>query len=474
MNLRPSGYEPDELPGCSTPHQVVRLGVCATEPAPRQEQNGVGFLLSSRDRTRSAPPDRVTRDPPILYIIGAHASCGGSERDGAAAVASVLATTMTPYPDVPAGGDKERVLVADDSPQNRTIAIGHLQNAGYQVIAVGSGEEALEVLARETIDLVVLDVVMPGIGGFETCRRIRATPAIAHLPVLFLTAMGDREATGPALETGADDLLPKPIQRAELILRARALIRQRKTTAKLEETLRALAEQNETRRRLEVDKRKMSQLIVHDLRGPLGAVMANAELARQTARGEQAEMLDDMLVAIRQLDQTSRDLLDLSRAEDGELSARFERFSMPELAAEVASTMRGMARWTGIEFDVAVATGTDRVVADRELTRRMLQNLVHNAVKHAPHGTAVRIEAGLDCEGLVLRVVDDGPGVPPDEVERIFERYVTLDDDPARSGSHGLGLAFCRLAAEAQGGRIWVEERGSGASFCVRIPQPVA
>lgn len=373
-------------------------------------------------------------------------------------------------------GDRERVLVADDSLENQTIAIRHLQSEGYEVIAVSSGEEALEVLAREPIDLVVLDVVMPVIGGFETCRRIRATPAIAHLPVLFLTAMGDREATVGALEVGADDLLPKPLHRAELVLRARALIRQRKTTAKLEEALQAVAEQNEQLRRMEVDKRKMSQLIVHDLRGPLGAVLANAELARQTAAGEQAEMLDDMLVAIRQLDQTSRDLLDLSRAEDGELNPRFERFSMPELAAEVASTMRGMARWTGVEFDLAVSAGTDRVVADRELTRRMLQNLVHNAVKHAPQGTAVRIEANVDTDGLVMRVVDDGPGVPPDAAERIFERYVTLDDDPARSGSHGLGLAFCRLAAEAQGGRIWVEDRAghSGASFCVRIPQPTA
>lgn len=371
-------------------------------------------------------------------------------------------------------GERERVLVADDSPENRTIATGHLKNAGYEVIAVTSGEEALEVLASERIDLVVLDVVMPGIGGFETCRRIRATPAIAQLPVLFLTAMGDREATAAALEVGGDDLLPKPMHRAELLLRARALIRQRKTTAKLEATLQALAAQNEQLRRLEVDKRKMSQLIVHDLRGPLGACLANAELARQSAVGEQAEMLDDMLVAIRQLDQTSRDLLDLSRAEDGELTARLEKFSMTELAAEVATTMRGMARWTGIEIAVAVDAGAERVVADRELTRRLLQNLVHNAVKYAPHGTAVSIEASVDGDGLVMRVVDDGPGVPADAVERIFERYVTLDDDPARSGSHGLGLAFCRLAAEAQGGRIWVEDRaeGGGASFCVRIPQP--
>ena len=367
----------------------------------------------------------------------------------------------------------ERVLVVDDSPQNCLVAKGHLESGGYEVVTVCSGEEALEVLDKERFDLVILDVMMPGLGGFETCHLIRSRPAIADVPVLFLTALDEREATAPAIEAGGDDLLPKPFHRSELMLRARALIRQHQTTAELRQALRAVSEQNEALRRLEHDRRRMSQLIVHDLRGPIGAVLANAEMLERGATGDAAEMAGDIVIAAQQLDRTARDLLDLSRAEEGELDARLESFSLPELTAEVASTMRGMARWTDIRFELDI--GSERAVADRELTRRMLQNLVHNAVKHAPRGTVVKIEARVDADGLVLRVLDDGPGVPAAEVQRIFERYVTLDEDPSRSGSHGLGLAFCRLAAEAQGGRIWVEDRdGRGASFCVRIPQPAA
>jgi signal transduction histidine kinase len=133
--------------------------------------------------------------------------------------------------------------------------------------------------------------------------------------------------------------------------------------------------------------------------------------------------------------------------------------------------MRGLARWT--EVEIVLEIRSERAVADRELTRRVLQNLVHNALKYAPNGSSVRIEGAIDTDGLALRVHDQGPGVAAEEAERIFERFVTLDADPARSGSHGLGLAFCRLAAEAHGGRIWVERHdGVGASFCVRIPQP--
>jgi signal transduction histidine kinase len=368
---------------------------------------------------------------------------------------------------------KERVLVVDDSPQNQTVAKGYLEAAGFEVIAVSSGEEALEVLLKERVDLVVLDVLMPGLGGFETCRRIRATPSMADMPVLFLTALGDREATAPAIEAGGDDLLPKPFHRAELLLRTRALIRQRQTTAELKQALRALAEQNEALRRMEHDKRKISQLIIHDLRNPVSAVLANGELLQQKLTGEEGEMISDIMIAAQQLDRTARDLVDLSRAEEGTFTAKLESFSLSELAAEVVSTMRGMARWTNVQFDLDI--GRERVVADRELTRRLLQNLVHNAVKHAPENTAVRIEAGVDTDGLVVRVIDKGPGVPRDELESIFDRFRTLQDDPARSGSHGLGLAFCRMAAEAQGGRIWVEDReGHGASFCVRIPQPAS
>jgi signal transduction histidine kinase len=365
----------------------------------------------------------------------------------------------------------DRVLVVDDSAQNRLVAGGHLEAAGYEVLMASSGEEALEVLAKEHVDLVVLDVLMPGIGGFEACRRIRATPGIADTPILFLTALGDREATTPALEAGGDDLLPKPFHRAELLLRARALIRQRLTTRQLEMALRTQAEQNETLRRIEHDKRRISQLIVHDLRGPIGAAMANAELLRCTVEGSQTEIAEDIVVAMQQLDRTARDLLDLSRAEEGELVANRESFLVGELCSEVASAMRGLARLTDVELILDIRT--DRAEADRELLRRLLQNLLHNALKHAPRASTITLQASRDADGLRICVSDTGPGVPPEEAGRIFERFVTLDAGAARTGSAGLGLAFCRLAAEAHGGRIWFEARaGGGATFCVRIPQP--
>jgi DNA-binding response OmpR family regulator len=116
------------------------------------------------------------------------------------------------------------VLVVDDSPQNILVATRHLEAAGYEVATAASGEQALAFLAERRPALIILDVMMPGIGGFEACRRIRATSET--IPILFMTALGERDATAPALDAGGDDLLAKPFARSELLLRTRALIRQ--------------------------------------------------------------------------------------------------------------------------------------------------------------------------------------------------------------------------------------------------------
>jgi len=357
---------------------------------------------------------------------------------------------------------KDRVLVVDDSPQNRMVAVGHLEAAGYEVSAVASGEEALTFLSGHRIDLIILDVLMPGLGGFETCKRIRGLATGADVPVMFLTALGDREATQPALDAGADDLLAKPFQRAELLLRVRALIRQRRQAEEL-------AAQNAKLRKLEHDKRRIAQLIVHDLKGPATAILANAEILQQAQlSGELVDVVADIVVAVGHLDSTVRNLLDLARAEDVGLSVRLEPLDLRAIVSDVTSSLRGFGKLNSVA--IASHIHVDSIIGDRELIRRMVQNLVHNAIKHSPAESEVAIEAELDGGAVMLRVHDSGPGVDDGDTELIFDAYVSRDRP---SGGHGLGLVFCRLAAEAHSGRIWVEARKpTGATFCVRIPQP--
>ena len=371
---------------------------------------------------------------------------------------------------------RDRVLVVDDSQPNRLVACGHLEAAGYEVATADTGEAALELLARERFDLVVLDVLMPGLGGFETCRRMRASPDTATTPVLFLTALGDKDTTVPALDAGGDDLLGKPFHRAELLLRVRALIRQRRTTDELRAALASLVERNDRLQRVERDRVRMSQLVVHDLKGPLGSVIANSQLIRNhlatssdPAHRELVELIDDVLIAGSQLDRTARDLVDLARTDDGGLTPDPEAFDFPVLVHEVVAALRGLARGYGVRFELDVGIGV--VTADRDLLRRVIQNLVHNAIVHAPPDGVIRLEAGREDRAVILRVLDDGPGVSAADAERIFDPFVAAAAS-RKSGGHGLGLAFCRLAVEAHRGAIWVEPRvPRGAAFCVRLPQ---
>lgn len=354
---------------------------------------------------------------------------------------------------------KDRVLVVDDSPQNRLVAVGHLEAAGYDVAAVGSGDEALAHLRANRVDLVVLDVLMPGMSGFEVCKRIRAMPQLGNVPVMFLTALGDREATQPALDAGGDDLLPKPFARAELLLRVRSLIRQRHQAM-------ALATQNEKLKKLEQDKRRITQLIVHDLKGPATALLANAELLKAGGLpADLADVVDDIEIAVGHLDRTVKNLLDLSRAEDVGLSVLLQPFDLRALAAETAGNLRGLAKLHQVH--IALDVSVDSFTGDRELIRRMLANLLHNAIRHSPPASDVELSAARDGANVVLEVRDRGPGLTPAEADGIFDPYVS------RTGAgHGLGLVFCRLAAEAHRGTIEVLPReGGGTTFLVRLPQ---
>lgn len=249
----------------------------------------------------------------------------------------------------------------------------------------------------------------------------------------------------------------------------RDITAERAAHQRLEEQALVLTAHNLQLQQLEQDKRRLTELVVHDLKGPAMAILCNAELLQQEALPPVlAETVDDILISIRHVEATVRDLLDLSRAEDVRVEAHPELVELRSLVDDVASSLRGLGRLHRV--GVVASVRVPSLLADRELVRRLLQNLVQNAIRHAPPSTDVEIEFGTAPDGgVLLRVSDAGPGVAPELVERIFAPYVSGDRSP---GGHGLGLVFCRLAAEAHGGRIWVEPNlPSGASFFVRLPQ---
>ena len=160
-------------------------------------------------------------------------------------------------------------------------------------------------------------------------------------------------------------------------------------------------------------------------------------------------------------------LLDIAKADEGQLAPTRSRIELDELVAGVITELDVRAQSAGVRLTRQIDTPT--LSADPDLLRRVLENLTENAIRHAPEGSEVRISACASHDGIELRVQDAGVGVPVDQRERVFERFVQAGAETTTRTNRGLGLAFCKVAVEAQGGRIWIEDGSPGAAFCVSI-----
>jgi signal transduction histidine kinase len=237
-----------------------------------------------------------------------------------------------------------------------------------------------------------------------------------------------------------------------------------------------LVESNEALRRADRLKDDLTAFVIHDLNGPLSGILALTELLLldDSVSEEIYEHLVDIRGQGQSLQAIVRNLLDLRMAEDGVLRPETEVLKVGPLIAEIHDTVRPRALLAAKTVEVEGLGPDFRVRADSDLLWRTLHNLLDNSIRYAPKGTAIRLHVGPGKNGTVrFRICDEGPGVPEDMRERVFEKYarVERDDDGRVRESRGLGLRFCRVATEAQGGRIWVEDGApGGVCFCIELP----
>ncbi|MBX3219171.1 MAG: response regulator [Labilithrix sp.] len=358
------------------------------------------------------------------------------------------------------------VLVVDDNAANRLLVEAQLDAAGYTVTQAESGAQALSAFAAGAIDLVLLDVMMPGMDGFETCRRLRALPGGDEVPVLFLTALHDHETHDKALVSGADDFLGKPFHRTELLIRVRSLIR----ISRLQNELRRDRDALLTVQR---QKELLTSLLVHDLKNPLAGILANGDFVLSTSdvSGEPKAAVEDMMASTEAMHQMVMNLLDISRAESGALSPSRAEVDVAALLREVEGPARRRAESRRQTLRVEVAPDLAPIQVDPLLLRRTLENLLDNSLRYTPSDGAIDVVARVDDGALVLEVTDEGPGIPPERRERIFDKYAQVDGSAIDRTSRGLGLVFCRMAIEAHGGEISIaDHQPQGAVFRLKLP----
>ncbi|UZQ52852.1 HAMP domain-containing histidine kinase [Trichothermofontia sichuanensis B231] len=379
-----------------------------------------------------------------------------------------------PYPSSPPPRSvtTDRILVVDDSPDNAYLIQAVLDAEGYAVEVAADGYTALRQVEREPPDLIMLDVVMPEMDGYEVTRRIRNHPRLPFVPILLITA-SDQPSVVRGLDLGADDFIRKPVEFDELLARVRSLLRLKHT----------IEERNQIARQRE----DFVSRLTHDLRTPLIAADRMLNLFLEGALGEltpqMKEVIPSMIRSNQNLLQMVNQLLEVYRYEAGAKSLAFSTVNLQDLLQEVVLELRPLATAKNIALGFATACGPTtftrfEVAGDRQELRRVFTNLVGNAIKFTDRG-AVKVvlgcvspepvnDPGPTQAWLVIRVKDTGPGIPAEEQATLFQRF--RQGNHTRSGS-GLGLHLSRQIVEAHGGTIEVESQvGRGSAFVVRLP----
>jgi two-component system, NtrC family, sensor kinase len=378
----------------------------------------------------------------------------------------------------------KKILAVDDSLTFLNELGAALSGEGYDVVLVRSGEEALEMLAVQPVDCILLDLLMPGLSGKETCRRIKASPGVRDIPLILLTAVEDRDAMIDGLVTGADDYIAKSGDFAVLKARVRAQIRRRQfeeENRSIREALlrkeleaaeaRAAREMAEARAVLAVelerknrDLEAFSYSVSHDLRAPLRGIDGFSQALledysdRLDAKGK--DYLSRVRMAAQRMGELIDDLLQLSRVSRADL-----RREAVDLTAIARTVLAELGR-SDPERRVSVAVAEDlRAEGDSRLLRVVLDNLLGNAWKFTARAAEPRIEVGTIAGGETFFVRDNGAGFDMAYADKLFAPFQRLHGTEEFPGT-GIGLATVRRIIDRHGGRVWPEAKaGRGATF---------
>jgi len=368
------------------------------------------------------------------------------------------------------------VLVVDDIEANRDLLTRRLQRLGHTVFTAENGREALSLVGKHPFDLVLLDIMMPLMDGYEVLRRLKTEERSRHIPVVMVSALSELDSVALCIEMGAEDYLTKPINPVLLRARIGSCLEKKVAHDRELELFDQLQQQYEKLQEIELQRDSLTHMIVHDLRTPLTSVIAGMQTLNVVGELNkvQTEMMDISVFGARTLLAMINDLLDVEKLESGSMELAYSEVSVDALVESAFGQVASLAHDKEINLIRKVAPGLDLLCCDEGKLCRTLVNLFGNAIKFTPTQGVITLEADLteDRQSMAFSVSDTGEGIPTEAFGRIFEKFGQVESRQVGGvASTGLGLTFCKLAVEAHGGHIGVESvAGQGSSFWFTIP----
>ncbi|MBC7368640.1 MAG: hybrid sensor histidine kinase/response regulator [Undibacterium sp.] len=377
---------------------------------------------------------------------------------------------MEPFsslPDIDLAG--RRILVVDDDRINLRILSGILRGDRYVLIEVESGEAALEIYAKSPPDLVLLDVMLPGIDGFETCRRLKKIYGVDTAPVIFITAKSESDDVVQGLAAGGVDYLPKPFKPKEVLARIRSHMHSQILVERQKLLVDQLSKANAA-------KNRFLGMAAHDLRNPLASIRGLAEFLTDGTVGQLTPDQLDLVKTIHSASQSMLDLvnelLDVATIEAGELKLQLEPDNLAALLGKSVFLNNIEAAKKNTRIVMSAFVESSIALIDSAKIRQVADNLISNAVKYSPPGSTITVELHTGPGVRGFSVKDQGPGVPDAEHDKLFKDFSKLSAKPtAGEKSTGLGLAICRKIIAAHRGTISAQNLPQlGCEFRVTLP----
>jgi two-component system sensor histidine kinase/response regulator len=352
-----------------------------------------------------------------------------------------------------------KVLIVDDDEFIQTCLEAVLSTEGLQLVQAHNGEEALALFDAQEFDVVLLDIMMPGLNGLDVCALLQKRKKAVPVPVILMSAAGEEDVVVSGLNLGAVDFVRKPFRAFELRARVKTALRLRNAFKKQHEDA--------------LKKQSLIGMIVHDIRGPLTVFQSYSAMVTEGYLGP-----DEILNFSKTVEQESKrlfhmvdDLLMLAKSDRSEIELVKEPLDLVATVNRITKAYKFFALNAKVKLDLVCEPVSAIVPVDRLIIERCLENLLLNAIKHTrrPGLVTVALERG---EGEVaIHISDNGYGVPAEFRDKIFELYETANARAKGIPGHGVGLAFCKMAVDKHGGSIKVGDRvGGGAVFTLRLP----
>ena len=372
-----------------------------------------------------------------------------------------------------------RILIIDDDRMQRMLLTRSLTQIGHTVESVEGGPQAFELLRKTPFDVILCDIEMPDMDGFQVLERIMNDEELKNIPVIMVSGFGEMTGVVACIEMGAADYLHKPADPALLRARIENSLEKKRWHEQEIALHQEISEKYQQLKELEALRDSLTHMIVHDLRTPLTSLISGLQTVEVLGdlNEEQNECLNMSVEGGELLLGMINDLLDISKMESGNVQIERSEWSPGELVRRALKQVTSLAAMKDLKLICENCANTPLIHADEDKISRTLVNLLGNAIKFTPNGGSVSVETEYvmrpgRTNSFVFRVMDTGEGIPPEAFDRIFAKFGQVEGRKAgRKMSTGLGLTFCKMVVEAHGGRIWLEsELGKGSNFAFALP----